>query len=81
MRGYVLRRLLSLFPVFLGVTFLTFFLISLTPGDYLSSLKLRPDISKERIEKLRHDFGLDKPEHAGVCDRSFYFIGSRVHSW
>ncbi len=61
MRGYVLRRLLSLFPVFLGVTFLTFFLISLTPGDYLSSLKLSPDISQERIEKLRHDFGLDKP--------------------
>ncbi len=61
MRRFVLRRLLSLFPVILGVTFLTFFLISLTPGDYLSSLALSPDISKARIEKLRHDFGLDKP--------------------
>jgi len=61
MGRFVLRRLLSLFPVIFGVTILTFFLISLTPGDFLSSLSLSPDISKERIEKLRHDFGLDKP--------------------
>ena len=61
MRRFVLHRLLSLFPVMLGVTFVTFFLISLTPGDYMSTLSLSPDVSRERIEKLRRDFGLDEP--------------------
>lgn len=61
MRGFLLRRLFSLVPILLGVTFISFVIISLTPGDYLSTMSLSPDVSPERIARLRHDFGLDKP--------------------
>jgi peptide/nickel transport system permease protein len=61
MTAFVFRRLLALIPVLFGVTFLTFLIISLTPGDFLSTMSLRPEVSQERIATLRHDFGLDKP--------------------
>lgn len=61
MRGFLLRRFLSLIPILLGVTFISFVIISLTPGDFLSTMSLNPDVSPERITRLRHDFGLDKP--------------------
>lgn len=58
---YIFRRLLSLIPIILGVTFISFLIISLTPGDFLSTMSLSPDVSPERIARLRHDFGLDQP--------------------
>src|SRR5436190_23898692 len=61
MRKFVLRRLLALIPILLRVTFLSFIIISFTPGDYLSTMALNPDVSHERIARLRHDFGLDRP--------------------
>lgn len=61
MLRFILQRLLNLLPIALGVTFLSFLIISLTPGDFLSTMSLNPEISPDRITKLRHDFGLDKP--------------------
>jgi len=57
----VLNRLWHLFFILLGVSFLSFLLISLTPGDFLTSLSLNPEIPPPTIDKLRIDFGLDKP--------------------
>ena len=34
--------------------------MQLAPGDYVSSLEANPKISKERIDELRRQFGLDK---------------------
>jgi peptide/nickel transport system permease protein len=61
MLRFILRRLLNLLPIALGVTFISFFIISLTPGDFLTTMSLNPEISPDRIAQLRHDFGLDKP--------------------
>jgi peptide/nickel transport system permease protein len=61
MRSYIFRRLLLLFPVLLGVTFLSFLLITLSPGDFLTAQSIDPTVSPERIAKLRAEFGLDKP--------------------
>lgn len=61
MRNFILRRLLSLVPIILGVTLITFLIISLTPGDFLTTMSLNPEISPARITQLRQDFGLDKP--------------------
>ena len=61
MLRFVLRRLLNLLPIALGVTLISFFIISLTPGDFLTTMSLNPEISPDRIAQLRHDFGLDKP--------------------
>lgn len=56
----VLNRLGHLLLILLGVSFISFLLISLTPGDYLTNISLNTEIPKQTIERLRHDFGLDK---------------------
>lgn len=61
MRKFILRRLLSLIPILLGTTFLTFLIMSLTPGDFLATMSLNPEVSPARIAKLREDFGLNHP--------------------
>ena len=61
MTAFILKRLLALIPIILGVTFISFLIISLTPGDFLSSMSLDPSVSRERLQNLRHDFRLDRP--------------------
>ena len=61
MRSYILRRLVLLIPVLFGVTFISFLLITLSPGDFLTTMSMNPSVSPQRIEKLRAEFGLDKP--------------------
>ncbi len=58
---FVLRRLLFLIPLLLGVTLLVFFLMSLTPGNFLTPIKAQRDISPELLAALEKSFGLDQP--------------------
>ncbi len=58
---YILRRLLHAVPTIIGVTFISFLIIKLAPGDYLDQLKMNPQISPETIERLRKLYGLDEP--------------------
>ncbi len=60
MKTYILRRLLGVVPLLLCISVLSFGLLSLAPGDYLTSLKNNRDISPEFIEKLRAEYGLDR---------------------
>jgi len=60
-RTYLLRRIFTLIPLLLGVTFLAFLLIYLAPGDFLSQMAENPQISAETIEAMRTKFGLDQP--------------------
>ncbi len=61
MRTFILKRLLSIIPILFGVTFVSFLLINLSPGDFLTTMSLSPGVSPEHIEQLRRNFGLDKP--------------------
>lgn len=61
MLRFILRRLLQMVPLVLGITLISFAVMQLAPGDYLSSLKGNPQIRPETIERLRRDFGLDQP--------------------
>ncbi|MBE9502896.1 MAG: ABC transporter permease [Proteobacteria bacterium] len=61
MGRYILKRLIHMIPLLLGITFLSFIIISMAPGDYLSTLKMNPQISKETISRLASEFGLDQP--------------------
>ncbi len=61
MLKFILFRLLQAIPTLIGVTFLSFVIIKLAPGDYLDQLKLNPQISPETIERLKELYGLDKP--------------------
>ncbi len=59
----ILRRVLQAIPLLLAVSFITFFLLFHSPGDYLSHLRLDPKISTELIEREAARLGLDRPFH------------------
>ncbi len=60
MVSFILKRLLHLIPILLGVSLLTFLLMSLTPGDYYTALAQNPQISPETLAKLRAEQHLDQ---------------------
>ena len=57
---YIAKRLLQALLTLLLASALSFAIIQLAPGDYLDTLRQNPQISPERIEELRIQFGLDK---------------------
>ena len=57
---YLLKRLLLVIPIALSVTVVCFSLVYIAPGDPLSAI-LPSDASIELIDKLKKDYGLDKP--------------------
>ena len=61
MWSFVLKRLLHMIPLLLGVSLLTFLLMSLAPGDYFTALSQNPQISPETIAHLKAQFHLDRP--------------------
>ncbi len=63
MGNFILKRVLHMIPLLLGITFLSFIIISLAPGDYISTLKMNPQISEDTIQRLEQEFGLDRPVH------------------
>ncbi|MGE4465035.1 ABC transporter permease [Sphaerochaeta sp.] len=60
MGKYIIRRLIMMIPVLLGVTFIVFFIMSLTPGDP-AAIILGDQASAEALEMKRIELGLDKP--------------------
>lgn len=64
MLNYITRRFLSMIPLLIGISIISFFIIHLTPGKPTTlEQALNPKISPEirmRLEKL---YGLDKPLH------------------
>ena len=66
MLGYIVYRLFQLIPLLLLVSLLTFLIIELPPGDYLSMYIIRLEqsgtrISEDEVERLNREYGLDKP--------------------
>ena len=59
LRQYLLRRLLFAVPQLVGITFVTFLLIHLIPGDP-ARLMLGPLASEETIHSLRDHMGLNR---------------------
>jgi len=60
-KTYILKRFLHMIPLLLGITFFSFMIISLAPGDYLTAMSQNPQITQETIDGLRAKFGLDRP--------------------
>lgn len=66
MLKYIFKRILLMFPTVLIISALVFFIIQLPPGDYVSSYVATMQasgevIDQEMINRLRMDYGLDKP--------------------
>ena len=57
---YVIKRLLLLIPVFLGVTFVIFFIVRLSPADPVTAV-LGINVTEEQYLAKQAEMGLDKP--------------------
>src|SRR5262249_50684904 len=61
---FALRRLFLSIPLLVGITFISFLVISLAPGGPLDFLTPEdPNASAEVKERLIREFGLDQPAH------------------
>lgn len=65
MTGYIIRRILWFVPTLFAVSIVSFIIIQLPPGDYLTFLEARMgsegDYSPEVLAALRERFGFDEP--------------------
>ena len=57
----IIQRLLMFIPMLLGITLMTFILMRVTPGNYLDTIRLDPQISQDTIERYQKLYQLDKP--------------------
>jgi peptide/nickel transport system permease protein len=48
-------------PVLLGITFLTFCIVDLAPGDFFSMLKMNPTFSPQMIADMEREYGYGDP--------------------
>lgn len=60
MHKYILKRLLFLVPVILGVSFVVFTMLYITPGDP-ARMALGEQASEEAVQKFREQEGLNDP--------------------
>ncbi len=60
MAKYVLKRVLLLIPVLLGVSFIVFTIMSMTPGDPATTM-LGPGATKEDIQRVNEELGYYDP--------------------
>jgi peptide/nickel transport system permease protein len=64
MTNYLIKRLLMMFPLFLGITLITFTVIHLAPGEPVEmQTAMSPKVSAAARERMRTFYGLDKPLH------------------
>lgn len=60
MTKYVLKRFLILIPTLLGVSFIVFLLLYLSPGDAALAVA-GPNATKEAVDAIRENLGLNEP--------------------
>ena len=60
MTAYLFRRLLQAIPTLIGVTFISFFIMRLAPGDPIALITFNPNINSEQRAQLRSQFCLDR---------------------
>lgn len=60
MRRYTINRLLLIIPILIGVSFIVYGILSMTPGDPATSI-LGSSATQEQIDALNHELGYDQP--------------------
>lgn len=69
----VLRRVLTLVPVLLAISFVAFLLLALIPGDP-AMMMLGADASRDALDALRVRLGLDRP----LLERFVWWLGNAL---
>ncbi|MEM1520869.1 MAG: ABC transporter permease [Candidatus Korarchaeum sp.] len=67
LRTYVMRRLILMAFVLFGIVVITFFVSHVIPADPIGAI-LGPQASPELVEKIRREWGFDKPIHEQFID-------------
>jgi peptide/nickel transport system permease protein len=89
MRTYLFKRILQSIPILIGISIISFAIIQLPPGDYLTTyvnnLRAQGDvIGDEQVKALEAQYGLDQPMYVqywkwisnflrGEMGQSFYW--------
>lgn len=61
MPRYIMKRILSMIPVFLILTFSVFILSDFAPGNAVDIVASEQKLSQEAYDALIHQYGLDRP--------------------
>jgi len=78
MSAYIIRRFLQAIIVLIFVSLIVFFAMRLLPGDPILMLitpESAAEFTAEQIDKLRHQYGLDKP----IIMQYFDWVGGIFH--
>jgi peptide/nickel transport system permease protein len=79
MLGFLVRRIMVMIPTLLAISAITFVIIQLPPGDYLTTLVTELEsrgetIDQSRLQFLRETYGLDKP----MIEQYFVWLGGML---
>jgi peptide/nickel transport system permease protein len=58
---YLTRRAIHAALLLVAISFASFALLQMAPGDYFDSLRLNPQVTSQTVEKIRAQYGLDRP--------------------
>ena len=76
MKQYIIRRILISIIVLIGVSFLLYSLVHLTPGDYVANVTAgNPNVTPEMEQRMREVYGLDK----GLIEGYISWVGGAIH--
>jgi peptide/nickel transport system permease protein len=87
MLSYIIRRILIMIPTLIAISIISFTIIQLPPGDFLTTYVAQLSVSGEGIdqaelESLRHRFGLDEPMYMQYLHWAWNFVrGDFGHSF
>ncbi len=56
-----MRRIVQMVPLLVGITFVSFLIVGLAPGDFFAALSMNPSISPQAIEEMKREFGYGRP--------------------
>src|SRR3954454_18504996 len=79
MLGFFVRRIMVMIPTLLAISAITFVIIQLPPGDYLTTMVTELEsrgeaIAQSRLQFLRETYGLDRP----MIEQYFVWLGGML---
>ena len=70
MSNYIIKRILSMIPIILGITIISFAVINLAPGSFTDMMSMNPKITAEYKQSVEKMYSLDKP----IYERYFMWL-------
>jgi peptide/nickel transport system permease protein len=58
---YLSRRFLHAALLLMAISVFSFALLQMAPGDYFDSMRLNPQVSRQTVENIRAEYGLNRP--------------------